>query len=75
MMSHYLAMFDGHWSSAREDINNLICHVILQKHVIEGSSNFITLHLPKFGGHSYCSSTGIILVSQVIKQDLKIRVS
>ena len=43
MVSHYLAMFDGHWSSAREDINNLICHVILQKHVIEGSSNFITL--------------------------------
>ena len=43
MVIHYLAMFDGHWSSASEDINNLTCHVALQKHVIEGSSNFITL--------------------------------
>ena len=43
MVSHYLTMFDGHWSSAVEDTNSLTCHVTLQKHVVEGSSNFITL--------------------------------
>ena len=33
-------MFGGHWSSASGDIKYLTCHVTLQNHVIEGSSNF-----------------------------------
>ena len=40
MVSHHLAMFGGHWSSASGDIKYLTCHVTLQNHVIEGSSNF-----------------------------------
>ena len=31
-----------HWSSASGDINYLTCHVALQNHVIEGSSNFMS---------------------------------
>ena len=41
-MSHNLAMFGGHWSSASGDIEYLKCHVILQNDVIEGSSNFMS---------------------------------
>ena len=41
-MSHHLAMFDGHWSSESGDLKYLTCHVILQNHVIEGSSNFVS---------------------------------
>ena len=40
-MSHLVAMFDGHWSSASGDIKYLTCHMTLQNHVIDGSSNFI----------------------------------
>ena len=39
-MSHHL--FGGHWSSASGDIKYLTCHVSLQNHVIEGSSNFLS---------------------------------
>ena len=41
-LSYRLAMFGGHWSSVSGDIKYLICHVISQKHVIEGSSNFMS---------------------------------
>ena len=41
-MSHHLVMFDGHWSSAIKDIRHLTCHLNLQNHMIEGSSNFIS---------------------------------
>ena len=42
MVSHYLAIFDDHWSSAGGDIKYLTCHVTFQNHVVEGSSNFIS---------------------------------
>ena len=41
-MSHHLAIFGGHWSSASGDIKCLTCHVTLQNHVTEGSSNFLS---------------------------------
>ena len=41
-MSHHLAIFGVHWSSASGDIKCLTCHVTLQNHVIEGSSNFLS---------------------------------
>ena len=44
MVSHHFAMFGGYWSSAGGDIKYLICHVTSQKHVVEGSCNFM------FGG-------------------------
>lgn len=40
-VSHYLAMFRGHWSSARGTIKYLLCHMISQKYLIEGQSNFM----------------------------------
>ena len=42
-MSHHLAMFGGHWSSASEDIKFLICNMTLQDHMIQGSSNFMSV--------------------------------
>ena len=42
MVSHHLAMFGDPWSSSNGDINYFICHVTSQKHVIEGSSNFLS---------------------------------
>ena len=42
MVSHYLAMFGGLWSSASEDTRFLICNVTLQNHMIQGSRNFIS---------------------------------
>ena len=42
-MSHHLARFGGHWSSASEDIKFLICNVTLQDHMIQGSSNFMSV--------------------------------
>ena len=42
-MSHHLAMFGGHWSSASEDIKFLIRNVTLQDHMIQGSSNFMSV--------------------------------
>ena len=39
-VSHNLAMFGGYWFSASGDMKYLICHVISQNYVIEGSSNF-----------------------------------
>ena len=41
-MSHQLAMFGDHWSSASGDIKYLIRQVTSQKHEIEGSSNFMS---------------------------------
>ena len=34
-----LAMFGGHWFSTSGDRKHLTCHLTLQNHVIEGSSN------------------------------------
>ena len=42
MVSHHLAMFGGHWSSASGDVKYLTCHVTLQNYVIEGSVNFVS---------------------------------
>ena len=42
MVSQPLAMFGGHWSSATGDIKYLMCHVISQNLVIEGSGNFMS---------------------------------
>ena len=41
-MSHHLAIFDGHCSSAIEDIKYLMCHVTSQNHLIERSSSFVS---------------------------------
>ena len=41
-MNHHPAMFSGHWSSTSGDIKYLIREVTSQKHVIEGSSNFMS---------------------------------
>ena len=40
MVSHHLAMLGGHWISGSGDIKYLTCHMTLQNHEIEGSSNF-----------------------------------
>ena len=42
MVSHHLAMFGGHWSSASGDVKYLTCHVTLKNYVIEGSVNFVS---------------------------------
>ena len=55
-MSHYFAMFGGHWSIASGDAKHLICHVTSLKHVIEGSSNFMS------GSYSSCATTLLSLV-------------
>ena len=52
----------------------LVCHVILQDHVIKKSYDVVgeepvqvNYHLVKFGGHRHCGSEDIkILVSHVI---------
>ena len=41
-MSHHLAIFDGNCSNSSGDKKYLTCHVILQNHLIEGSSNFMS---------------------------------
>ena len=41
-VSHYLAMFGGHWSSATGGTKHLICPVASQKHVTEQSCNFLS---------------------------------
>ena len=40
MSNHYLK-FGGHRHCSSEDIMVLICHVILQEHVIKASCNFM----------------------------------
>ena len=46
MVSHHLAMFDGHWCKCIYTILiiliNITCHVTLRNHVIERSSNFMS---------------------------------
>ena len=42
-MSHHLDMFGGQWSSASRVIKYLKCHLTLQNHVIEESSNFMSV--------------------------------
>ena len=41
MVSHHLAMFCDHWSSASGNIKYLIFHVTSQNHLIEGSCKFM----------------------------------
>ena len=41
MVSHHLAMFGDHWSSASGNIKYLIFHVTSQNHLIEGSCKFM----------------------------------
>ena len=41
MVSHRLAMFGDHWSSASGNIKCLIFHVTPQNHLIEGSCKFM----------------------------------
>ena len=50
-VSHHLARFDGHYSSASGYTNYLTCHVTLQNHMIEGSSNLMS------GSSSWCITT------------------
>ena len=57
MVSHHLAMFGGHWSSASGDIKYLKYHVTLQNHVIEGLSNVMS------GNSSWYITTLPILVA------------
>ena len=42
MVSLHFAMFGDHWSSASRNMMYLICHVISQNPVIEGSINFMS---------------------------------
>ena len=41
MVSHLLAMFGDHWSSASGNIKYLVFHVTSQNHLIEGSCKFM----------------------------------
>ena len=43
MVSHHLTMSGGHCYIPIVDIKYLMCHVISQNHVIERSSNFMTI--------------------------------
>ena len=62
LINHHLAMFGGHWSSASWDIIYLVCHVISQEHVIEGSCDLLngTSSPPWQVWWPYCSSGGYI---------------
>ena len=42
MVSLHFAMFGDHWSSASRNMMYLICHVISQNLVIEGSITFMS---------------------------------
>ena len=41
MVSHLLAMFGDHWSSASGNIKYLVFHATSQNHLIEGSCKFM----------------------------------
>ena len=41
MVSHHLAMFGDHWSSASGNIKYLIFHLTSKNHLIEGSCKFL----------------------------------
>ena len=68
-MSYHLAMFDGHWSNASEDIKYLICNFINTSNFISQSHFMLCQHLAKWGGYRYCSSRDMFLVCHVIRQD------
>ena len=63
-------MSGGHWSSASGDVKFLMCHMISQDHVIEGSCVvtggreplMVSGNLAKFDGHKYCDSTDMIFL-------------
>ena len=44
-MSHHLAIFGSHWSSASGDIKYLTCHMTIQNHVIKGPVNFMSNYI------------------------------
>ena len=52
MVSHHLAMFDGHWCKCIHKILiiliNITCHVTLRNHVIERSSNFMNRNSSRY---------------------------
>ena len=56
-MGHHLAQFDGNCSNSSGDKKYLTCYVILQNHVIEGSSNFMS------GSSSWFTTNLLILVA------------
>ena len=58
-------MFGVHWSRINGDIRYFICHMTLQDHITEGSSDatgensllYLATSTPKtFGGHKPCGS-------------------
>ena len=55
MVSHHFNMFGVHWSGATGDKKYLICHVISQDQVIEGSPKLLVVchHSVKFVSHRH----------------------
>ena len=62
-MSYHPAKVGGHSHSGSGVISSLVCHVILQDHVVKGSCDFmdgnpswLSHHSAKFGDHRHCGS-------------------
>ena len=73
MLSHRPAKFSGHRHCGSADIMVLVCHVISQDLVIEGSCDFVSHDPPKWGGQGHCSSVEIMVLNyHVILQDRRV---
>ena len=59
----------GYWSSAKGDTNYLICHVMLQNHVNEGSCNLLS-------GSSSCYVTTLpsLVVIGIVVVEMRISI-
>ena len=56
-ISYHPTKFGGHKDCGGEDIMILVCHVILEKHVIKMSCEFeVGYHPDKFGSHRHSDS-------------------
>ena len=47
MVSRHPAKFGGHWNCDSRDIMLLICHVILQDHLMKEQGNFMGRNPPR----------------------------
>ena len=67
-MSNHPAKFDGHCHFGSEVMMHLVCHVILQDHLIKESCDFMgastswqeTSLSAKFGSYRHCASVDIM---------------
>ena len=56
-ISYHPTKFGGHKDCGGEDIMILVCHVILENHVIKMSCEFeVGYHPDKFGSHRHSDS-------------------